>query len=118
MVDLSLAQVIPVTNKPNQRFDCVLEFDDKSVTYQFDFRYNESGKIWMMTITDPTTNEIILDSIPVLGGIQSLSDLLYQHAYLLIGSAFVMNISNVPKDSPDDTDLGNDFVLLWGDTQV
>lgn len=111
-------QEVPVTNKPNQRFDCILEFDGKSVTYQFDFRFNEVGQIWMMTITDPVTGEYILDSIPVLGGIDDLSDLLYQYTYLGLGSAFVINVSNVPKDSPNDRNFGTDFKLLWGNTQT
>jgi len=111
-------QEVPVTNRPNQRFDCILEFDGKSVTYQFDFRFNEVGQIWMMTITDPITGEYILDSVPVLGGIADSSDLLSQFGYLGLGSAFVVNISNIPKDSPNDKDFGRDFKLLWGNKQT
>ena len=41
-------------------------------------------------------------------------DLLGQFQHLGFGSAMVINAGNGSLDSPDDSTLGSDFVLVWG----
>lgn len=78
-------------------------------------RYNELAHSWFMTIRK--AGVVVLDSLPFVTGNAPACNILRQHSYLGIGSAYVINASGVAKDSPDDTDLGTDFVLVWSDTQ-
>jgi hypothetical protein len=109
-------QTIPLDTSPNQAFQCTLNVDGANVTLYFNIRYNETAKYWQMTISDPVTKEIYLDSVPLLPGNFPSGNLLEQHAHLGIGSAFMLNVTNVAMDHPDDTNLGTDFILVWSDT--
>ena len=51
----------------------------------------------------------------ICGGFPS-ANLLVPFIYMALGSVYIINVSGVAKDSPDDTDLGTDFQLFWGDT--
>jgi hypothetical protein len=115
-------QILPLTNDPNQTFEATLNVDNHNVTYDFNLRFNEIANYWVMTIKDPTTNSIILDSIPLVTGDYPAANLLKQYAYLGIGSMWLINISNVPAiveqkiNYPNNIDLGVDFKLIWDDT--
>ena len=109
-------QKIPLDNSPNQNFQTTLTVDGRNITLNFHLSFNETAGYWVMTIIDPLTGSIILDSIPLVTGQYPAGNMLEPHSYLGIGSAFLINISGSPMDFPDDTNLGTDFVLLWGDT--
>lgn len=107
---------IPVTSKPNQTMQCTLTIDGKNITLKLGFRYNEIAQYWTMTVTEPNSNKILLDSIPLITGKPRAENILAQHAYLGIGSAYVVKTGNVPYDIPLAEDLGANFDLVWGDT--
>lgn len=109
-------QRIPIDSSPNQSFQCTLNVDGANITLQFNVRYNETARYWQMTISDPATKEILLDSLPLVCGDFPSGNLLEQHAHLGTGSAYLLNVTNVAMDHPDDTNLGTDFALIWGDT--
>jgi hypothetical protein len=109
-------QKIPLDNSPNQTFQCTLTVGSRNITLSFKLCYNEMAGYWCMTITDPITGSLILDSIPLITGQNPAANILEPHAYLDIGSAFIVNVSGSPMDFPDDTNLGTDFVLIWGET--
>ena len=104
-------QTIPVTNNPNQLFDFDLKVNNITLPVVFSFVYNRIAGYWYMTLTNRDTLEILLDSVPLL----TSDNLLEQYAYLNIGSAYIRNVGNVSFDSPDDTNLGIDFLLIWDD---
>ena len=109
-------QVIPLTPTPNQILNTTLNIDGVNKTYQLKIRYNEMADYWVMSILDPATGDFILDSIPLLTGDYPAANILQQYAYLGIGSAYVVNVSNLQSPNyPDDKTLGSDFVLVWGD---
>lgn len=109
-------QVIPLTTDPNQTFQTTVSVDNQNITLSLTIRYNEMAGYWVMTITDPTTNIILLDSIPLITGSYPAANVLGQYAYLGIGSAYVVKAGAVNMDYPDDTNLGTDFLLVWSDT--
>lgn len=77
--------------------------------------YNEMAQYWVMSIDDEDGNSL-LSNIPLLTGFFPAANILGQYVYLQIGSAYVLDMSNsVPIDYPNASDLGSDFVLLWGD---
>ncbi len=109
-------RIIPLTTAPNQYFDCTIPMDGQNKTLRFNVRYNDLAKYWWLEIRDPATNAYIADNIVLVTGNAPAADLLEQLRYLGIGSAAVINVSGKNADRPDDTTLGADFVLVWGDT--
>lgn len=109
-------QIVPLDNSPNQTFQCTLAVDGKNITLGFYVRYNEQSLCWIMTVIDPATGNIILDQIPLITGNYPSGNLLEQYTYLGIGSASILKMSDIQVENPNDTNLGTDFVLYWGDT--
>lgn len=101
---------IPLTQDPDQNFNCSILLLDKNISLYFRVRYNSMAKYWVVTVSDSSGN-ILLDSIPLITGI----DLLEQFKHLGIGSAIIVNVGTTLTDSPDDTSLGSRFKLLWGE---
>lgn len=110
--------VIPLTPDPDQRFNCTIPIDGKNITLSLRLRFNSAGNYWVMSIYDPKTAVNILDSIPILTGDYPAGDILGQYRYLGLGSACVIKAGDSANDYPDSTNLGTDFVLVWGDTVV
>lgn len=77
--------------------------------------YNWVAEYWVMTITDSATNTVLLDSLPLITGEYPAADLLSQYEYLGLGSVIVVKSSASQLDFPDDTTLGDIFVLIWSD---
>lgn len=109
-------QLVPVTSDPNQTFQTVLELDGRNINLALSFRYNEVASCWIMSVSNPDTNECMLDSVPLLTGDYPGGNILEQYAYLQIGSAVLVPTSQLAADGPNENNLGTDFVLLWGDT--
>lgn len=107
-------QVVPLTTAPNQRFRITLSVDGGQVTLQLGFYYSAMCGFWIMNIADQNGNPLV-SSIPLITGSFPGGNLLRAQGYLAIGSAYIINQSGL-TDYPDDTNLGSDFILLWGDT--
>lgn len=104
--------VIPLTPSPNQTFSSTVPVDGKSVKLGFFLRYNTEQNCWMMRLKDSERN-VLVDAIPLVCGL----NILEQHEYLEIGSAYVVKLDqNIKRDRPNEFDLGSDFILVWGDT--
>ena len=110
------AQIVPLTYDPDQTLQVALNVDGKTLTLGLEVKWNATAGYWVMTITDPTTGTTLLDAVPLITGAYPSANILGQYGYLAIGSAYIINAGGVEMDSPDDTNLGTDFVLLWDDT--
>jgi hypothetical protein len=111
-----MQQVIPLDSSPNQTLATTLSVDGQPLPLQFTFQYNEIARYWSMSVADRVGN-LLLVGIPLITGNDPACNLLQQFAYLQIGSCYVINASGtLAKPYPDNTDLGTDFILLWGDT--
>ena len=111
-------KIIPLTTNANQSFTCTLPVDGKNITLAFTFVYNTPGGYWYMSVTDAKTQTMLLDAVPLVTGEYPAADLLEQYEYLGIGSAAIIPTSALATGIPDDTNLGTDYVLVWGDTVV
>jgi hypothetical protein len=109
-------QEIPLTNAPNQEFIITLQINEVNKTLKFNLSWNYTGGYWTMRITDTATDEIIIDSVPLVAGsvnTESLN-LFSKHEYLGIGKAYLVPTRDVGiGDHPTDENLGSDFVLIW-----
>lgn len=108
-------KIVPLTTDPNQTLSITLPINSQNITLNLNIRYNTAANYWVMTVADKN-NSVIVDSIPLITGEYPAADIFGQYQYLGIGSAMVVNVSNSSLDFPNDTDLGTDFVLVWGDS--
>lgn len=108
-------QIVPLTSSPNQTIQVSLSVDGSVLPLFLYFNFNETAGYWVMQVSDANRN-VLLTNIPLLCGVFPAANILGQYAYLGIGSAYVLNASGIAEDSPDDSSLGTDFVLVWGDT--
>ena len=109
-------QEIPLTSDPNQEFFITLQINEENRTLKFNLSWNYTGGYWVMRITDPATDEILIDSVPLVAGSVNSNELnmLHQHEYLGIGKAYLVPTKDpIVDDHPTDENLGTDFVLVW-----
>ena len=109
-----MSQIIPLTSEPNQTMVVQLYVNGTTINIRLSFRYNEVANYWVMSVTDPETGDDIVTSIPLICGDYPCADLMGRFSYKRIGSAYLLNMGS-SMDSPDSTNLGDDFQLIWGD---
>lgn len=105
---------IPVTNEPDQKFNITMPINGVNTLYKVRLRYNRIANYWVLTLADKSGN-IILDGIPLVAGDPPAANIFGQFAYLGIGGMAVVKQGQPSVDSPDDTTLGTQFILVWGD---
>ena len=76
--------------------------------------YSEMAQYWLMSVSD-SQGTLLLSSIPMVTGSWPAANLLAQQGYLNIGSAYIINLGQVPDDYPNSNELGSNFLLLWDD---
>jgi hypothetical protein len=104
-------QQIPLDTAPNQTWAVTVNINGGSQSFFCELNYNELSQYWTMNISAVNQN-FSLSGIPLVTGLNILA----QFAYLGIGSIYVINSSGVASPNfPNDSDLGSDFILLWGD---
>ncbi len=108
--------IIPLTTKPNQTFNCTIPIDGENRPLSFKLRYNSIAKYWNLTIIDGRTKETLIDAIPLMTREYPAANLLEQYDYLGLGSAVIVREGNLPAENPNDTNLGSEYYLVWGDT--
>lgn len=117
---LDIGYSLPMTANYDQKFSCVMAIDGgNNIRLTFRFRFNHKANYWFMTIWDTRTDTILLDSIPLFEGIGASSDILFQYAYMEIGSAFVQKVGPpdlVGKDGPGPGDFPSNYEVIWSDT--
>ncbi len=109
--------IIPLTTAPNQTFNCTIPIDGENRPLSFQLRYNSIAKYWNLTIIDARTKATLIDAIPLMVGEYPAANLLEQFEYLGLGSAVVVKEGDLKHDeNPNDSNLGSEFYLVWGDT--
>lgn len=109
-------QIIPLTVSPNQTFSVNLTVDGDPLTLNLAVHFSSMAGYWVLSIYDQSQN-IILDSLPMITGWYPAANILGQYGYLNIGSAYLLNQGTDASDYPGSSDLGTGFQLLWGDTE-
>ena len=110
-------QIIPLDCSPNQTFQITLSVNTLNISLKFFLSYNGIAGYWTMRVTDPQSGTVMLDSIPLIVCSTPTVpvNFIWQYDYLKIGSAYLIKVGTSGGDYPDDTNLGTDFVLVWGD---
>ena len=109
--------VVPLTTLPNQTFNIVIPVDGVNRTFKMDLWYNEVAEYWLLSCTDIKTDEVLFRNLPLLTSMNTTFNILRQLSYKEIGMAGVLpRVIEFSKSMPDDTNLGSEYVLVWGDT--
>jgi hypothetical protein len=108
------AQIIPLTQNPNQTFSVQLTVDGASLTLGFLLSYSVMSGWWQMQVSS-AQNVVLIASLPLITGYYPSANILAQYGYLKIGSAYILNTGNANSDYPGSNNLTN-FSLLWSDT--
>ena len=109
-----MAQIIPLTNDPNQTLTVALNVNGGVLRLGLFIAYSEMAQYWLMSVSDSQGN-LLLSSVPMVTGSWPAANLLAQQSYLNIGSAYIINLGQVPDDYPNANELGSAFLLLWDD---
>ena len=107
---------IPLDTTRDQEFNVMVDVGGENVSLILHLRYNTIGSFWNMDVSDGDTGKILISKVPLLPGEGLAADMLRQFSHLGIGMAMILPVTdNTSSDHPDITNLGTDFVLLWGD---
>jgi len=107
-------QVVPLTNSPNQSLSVSLNVNGAVLRLQLFIYFNDMAQYWAMQILDSSGN-ILISEVPLLTGSWPAANMLAQYGYMNIGSAYLINLGQTSDDYPNQNELGNNFILLWGD---
>lgn len=113
-----MQNLIPLTNDPDQSFTITLPIDGKNITFDLRLRYNTEAKFWWLSITDSTTDVILLDSLPLLTGNFPAANILEPYKYMNIGSIVIVPNGSTALGDPNDENLATGYYMLWGDTNA
>lgn len=106
---------IPLDATPDQEISVTVSVGENNIPLTLRLRYNTEGEFWRMDVTDKA-GKMLLSNVPMLVGENQAADILRQFAYLGIGSAIILPLTDArSSDSPDFINLSTDFVLVWGD---
>lgn len=110
---------IPLDTYPDQEFSITVEVNDMNIPLIMRLRYNTEGDFWHMDVSDGVTGEMLISNIPLVTGEYPAADILRQFEHIGIGQAVVLAVTdNTAGEIPGLSDLGTDFVLLWGSDDV
>lgn len=111
-----MVKIVPLTNDPDQTFLITLPVNGANLDLFFRVRYNTEANYWCLSVIDVSTKTMLIDSLPLVTGEYPAANLLGQYEYLGIGQAYIVKNGTPSTQNPDNTNLGTDFVLVWGDS--
>jgi hypothetical protein len=109
-------KIVPFNSEPNQTMTITLPIDNGNLVLELQCRYNTVANYWTVKATNPDTKEVYFDGLPLLYGVYPSANQLSQISYKRIGSMVLVKNGEVDMDMPNDINLGNEFLVLWGDT--
>lgn len=107
---------LPVTNQPNQTFTTQIPVDGENRNFKFFFSWNTCENHWQMTLTDNSTDEILLSNYPLFLRSFPYNNIISHLSYKKIGSLYIVNLSGNNQETLNLDNLGLSFILVWGDT--
>lgn len=105
---------IPVTNQPSQSFQVVIPQNSSNIILNFFIYWNRIAEYWELNIANGSNGVELITGLPLITGKPPAVNLLHQWAYLNIGQAYVIPITDQTSDYPGVEDWGTSFILVWG----
>ena len=110
---------LPVSDEPRHVFLLDLVPDGIALQARVEMRYLPAPDLWVISIWNHSTGELLVNQIPLICSYGEINDLLAPFRHLRngadLGSLFVLKGTDAP-DTPDPAErtLGQ-FLVLWGD---
>ncbi len=110
---------IPVTNYPNQTFQCTIPINGENKEFTMQLNYNPIAEYWGLTLIDSITETVIFSQLPLLSTLyQFWSNICFQLTYKEFGEIYIVPIGmDVKGSAPDADTLGSKYGVFWGDNQ-
>lgn len=110
--------IIPLTNSPNQNFNCVIPINGENRSFNIKLWYNEQAEYWLMSLTDVKSGVLQFDNLPLLTSNNNFFNILCQLKYMNIGICGVLpRVVEFKESMPNDKNIGEDYILIWGDNK-
>ncbi len=109
---------IPLTNSPNQTFKVVVPVNDENKTFTVKLNYNEQAEYWSLSLFDSFDETPIFMNLPMLSSKYRYANILRQLDYKRIGSIYIAPIYETENSAPDASNLGTNYILIWGDNEM
>ena len=112
--------ILPMTEDPRQVFTMDLTIDGASFHARVEIRYLPAPDLWVISVWDNSSGELMINQIPLICSHGQVNDLLLPFRHLRngqgMGSLFVIRNTDEPR-TPDPAN-GNltEFMVLWGQT--
>lgn len=101
-------QVIPLYTSPNSNYNISISNNDKNITYNLEYRWNEYANYWTLDIRDSSKTPLLCN-IPLLEGYNLLKNL----EYLGLGELYLVKLSQQTTGEATDETLSSDYALVW-----
>ena len=102
---------IPITCTPQGVEMFKVTLGSRNVNIKIETRYYDIYNVWTAKIADNNTGVVLIDSLPLVCGV----NLLGQYGYMNIGEAYIVANTETSLQHPDNKTLGKEFILIWGD---
>ena len=113
---------LPLTEDPWQAFTLDLTINGDPFHAQVEIRYLPAPNLWVLSIWDHSSGELLINQIPIVCSYGLVNDLLSPFTHLRNGAGLGSLFCLRNTDSPSTVDPagGNlmEFQILWGDTYV
>ena len=108
---------LPLLPYPNQTFSFTMPVNSQNERFIGELHYNAQGKYWNFSLFYASGKTPIIVNLPLLASMYKFSNLFCQLDYLRIGSLYIGMKNETPNSAPDDTDLGTNYIVVWGDNE-
>lgn len=106
---------IPLSNYPNQNFECTVPVNGENKRFKFELWYNYQAEYWLLSLFDIDANLYLLSNLPLLVSYGDYSNMFFQLEYLKIGICFTIPLDVNDTNNPNYENLGTNYVMIWGD---
>ncbi len=112
--------ILPLSEDPWQVFTLDLTIDGVAFHARIEIRYLTAPDLWVISIWDNSSGELLINQIPLICSYGQVNDLLlpFRHIRDGIGLGSLFVIRNTDKPRTPDPANGNltEFKVLFGDT--
>lgn len=112
-------QVLRIGGTLHERRRVSLNVDDDVIELHLKIRWIDKDQQWRMTIEDVDMQPIVTNIPLLIGRDYRSGNLLKQYRHMRIGSCWIIALVDEKSNiDPGEDDLWDDYLLLWGDTDV
>lgn len=108
---------IPLTNSPNQTFQCTVPVNQVNINFNFNLWYNEQAEYWLLTLSNYTTGEVYFANLPLVSSKGNFGNMIHQLSYKNIGMCFMLPTTEDLKCAANNDNLGQTYIMIWGDNE-